>query len=155
MRQRATVHEEIGRGQEIAKGEEGVHAVGTVRGPVNETEIETARETETEIVSASVNETTLSVQGRENVIAIAHVVMSETTVKRGTREITKSDIRLMMKLGESMAEVVAAEDQIVTRTEKGTVVVVVVEVCGEDEAVIRGWIGSVNCGLEMTENRAA
>lgn len=122
---------------------------------MNETEIETARETETEIVSASVNETTLSVQGRENVIAIAHVVMSETTVKRGTREITKSDIRLMMKLGESMAEVVAAEDQIVTRTEKGTVVVVVVEVCGEDEAVIRGWIGSVNCGLEMTENRAA
>lgn len=121
---------------------------------MNETEIETARETETEIVSASVNETTLSVQGRENVIAIAHVVMSETTVKRGTREITKSDIRLMMKLGESMAEVVAAEDQIVTRTEKGTVVVVV-EVCGEDEAVIRGWIGSVNCGLEMTENRAA
>lgn len=88
-------------------------------------------------------------------IAIALVVMSETTVKRGTREITKSDIRLMMKLGESMAEVVAAEDQIVTRTEKGTVVVVVVEVCGEDEAVIRGWIGSVNCGLEMTENRAA
>lgn len=122
---------------------------------MNETEIETARETETEIVSASVNETTLSVQGRENVIAIALVVMSETTVKRGTREITKSDIRLMMKLGESMAEVVAAEDQIVTRTEKGTVVVVVVEVCGEDEAVIRGWIGSVNCGLEMTENRAA